>query len=245
MFVATAPAAPVPAAATRLIRSDAAFRDALSGWDSREELPAEAADATAAVQLVELRLAGSPRLYRVVLRHLPSRLRRDVADDVAALHDLNALAPATGTTRPKTRLGRALPLATLRRFYREGQRRSGIPWQWLAAINYVETHFNRLRQPSWVGAQGPMQFMPATWRAYGRGDVHDPHDAILAAARYLRAAGGPRDMRTAVWHYNPSSRYVDAVSRYVARIRRDRLGLAALYARRLFRHTPAGWKRLD
>ena len=245
MLVATAPAAPFPAAATQLIRDDAAFRAALAGWDAREELPAAAADATAALQVVELRLAGSPRLYRVVLPHLPLRLRHDVADDVAALHDLNALAPAKGTKRPQTRIGRALSLAKLRQFYLEGQRRSGIPWQYLAAINYVETHFNRLRQPSWVGAQGPMQFMPSTWAEYGRGDVHDPHAAILAAARYLRAAGGPRNMRGAVWHYNPSTRYVDAVSRYVARIRRDRLGLASVYARRLLRRTPAGWKRLD
>jgi membrane-bound lytic murein transglycosylase B len=27
-----------------------------------------------------------------------------------------------------------------------------------------------------------MQFMPATWDAYGEGDIDDPRDAILAAA---------------------------------------------------------------
>lgn len=237
-------AAPPPPAA-QLIRADAAFRAALAGWDAREPLPQAAADATAREQLVELRLAANGRLYRVTLRRLPPRLRRDVADDVAALRDLRALAPAKGTKRPKTRVGPALPLATLRRYYREAQRRSGIPWQYLAAINYVESHFGRLRQPSWVGAQGPMQFMPGTWRAYGRGDVHDPHAAILAAARYLRAAGGAGDIRAAVWHYNPSTRYVDAIVRYVARVRRDRLGLASLYARRLLVRTAHGWKRLD
>ena len=36
-------------------------------------------------------------------------------------------------------------------------------------INLVETRFNRLRNNSSAGAQGPMQFMPATWRAYGLG----------------------------------------------------------------------------
>ncbi|HET7566639.1 MAG TPA: lytic transglycosylase domain-containing protein [Gaiellaceae bacterium] len=235
----------VPPLAAQLIRADAAFRDALAGWDARRPLPAAAEDAVAREQLIEIRLAGDARVYRVVLRGLPSRLRADVADDVAVLHDLHALAPAKGTKRPKTRVGAALPLATLRRYYREAQARSGIPWRYLAAINYVETHFGRLRQPSWVGAQGPMQFMPSTWAAYGRGDVHDPHAAILAAGRYLRAAGGPRDMRTAVWHYNPSWSYVDAIDRYVARIRRSRLGLAALYARRLLARGPHGWHRLD
>lgn len=234
-----------PTFATQLIRADAAFRTSLRGWDSRTPLPAAAEGATARQQVIELRLAGNARLYRVTLGSLPQRLRRDVADDVASLHDLNALAPAKGTKGPKTRLGPALPLATLRRYYLEAQRRSGIPWQYLAAINYVETHFGRLRQASWVGAQGPMQFMPSTWAAYGRGSVRDPHAAILAAARYLRAAGGPRDMRTAVWHYNPSSSYVDAVARYVARIRRRRLGLASLYARRLLVRGAHGWHRLD
>ena len=60
----------------------------------------------------------------------------------------------------------------------------------LAAVNLIESDFGRVRNNSVSGAQGPMQFMPATWRSYGRGgDVHDPHDAILGAARFLAAAG--------------------------------------------------------
>ena len=62
----------------------------------------------------------------------------------------------------------------------------------LAAVNFVESGFGKLRNDSVAGAQGPMQFMPATWRAYGLGgDVHDPHDAILGAANYLHANGAP------------------------------------------------------
>jgi membrane-bound lytic murein transglycosylase B len=44
-----------------------------------------------------------------------------------------------------------------------------------------------------------MQFMPATWKAYGvdangdgKKDPYNPVDAIFAAARYLKAAGGER-----------------------------------------------------
>ncbi len=101
----------------------------------------------------------------------------------------------------------------------------------LAAVNYVESDFGRLREASVAGAQGPMQFMPATWASYGRGNVHDPRAAILAAARFLRAAGAPASERAALLRYNPSSLYVDAVERYAGRIRRDPVSLLVFYAR--------------
>jgi hypothetical protein len=225
------------------VHADAAFRRALSGWDSRRPLPGAAVDAVAREQVIELRLARDERLYRVVVRHLPARLRRDVADDVASHRELTAIAPAK--PGPPLRLGPALPLARLRAYYREGQRRSGVPWRVLAAINFVETNFGRLREASASGALGPMQFMPGTWAAYGRGNVHDPHAAILAAARFLRAAGAPRELRGALYHYNPSNAYVDAVLRFASRVRRDRLGLAALYARRVIVRTAHGYRRLN
>jgi membrane-bound lytic murein transglycosylase B len=72
----------------------------------------------------------------------------------------------------------------------------------------------RIRGTSIAGAQGPMQFMPATWAMYGKGDINDTRDAILAAARYLRAGGAPNNMSRALYSYNPSDRYVRAVSTY-------------------------------
>jgi membrane-bound lytic murein transglycosylase B len=65
-----------------------------------------------------------------------------------------------------------------------------------------------------AGAQGPMQFMPATWASYGRGDVNNPHDAILAAGRYLHTHGAPQNMPRAIYAYNPSMLYVRAVQLY-------------------------------
>jgi hypothetical protein len=63
-----------------------------------------------------------------------------------------------------------------------------------------------------------MQFMPATWKAYGvdanRDGVKDPFnpvDAIFAAARYLKAAGAATDIRKAVFAYNHADWYVDSV----------------------------------
>ena len=101
----------------------------------------------------------------------------------------------------------------------------------LAAVNFVETGFGRLRNESTAGARGPMQFMPATWRAYGLGgDIRDPRDAILGAANYLHASGAPRSYRRALFHYNPSSHYVEAVLRFARRIRRDERAFYAYYA---------------
>ena len=188
---------------------------------------------------------GSQRPARRIgaLARLPPGLRAEVADEVVAGNELHAIAPKK--KGPPLRLGPALPLKRLRSFYEEAQRRSAVPWRVLAAVNFVESDFGRLREPSASGAVGPMQFMPATWRSYGRGDVQQPHDAILAAARYLRAAGATTSIRTALWHYNPSWAYVDAVLRFADRIERDRYGLAALYARRILVRSSHGWRRLD
>ena len=78
----------------------------------------------------------------------------------------------------------------------------GIPWQVLASINRIETAFGTNLNVSTAGALGWMQFMPATWKTYGvdanndgRKDPYNPVDAICAAARYLKAAGGDNDLR--------------------------------------------------
>jgi membrane-bound lytic murein transglycosylase B len=39
----------------------------------------------------------------------------------------------------------------------------------------------------------------------------NPADAIYSAARYLRAAGIQRDVRRAIWAYNPLASYVNQV----------------------------------
>jgi soluble lytic murein transglycosylase-like protein len=215
--------------AAALIAADLALQRGISQWRGVGAAPAAVVKTADAEQRIELRMARDPRLERGVLAKLPRTLARDVADDVAARRDLLRLAPHT--KGPPIRLGPALPVARLRSFYAEAQQRSGVAWQVLAAVNYVESDFGRLREASVAGAQGPMQFMPATWASYGRGDVHDPQAAILAAARFLRAAGAPASERAALLRYNPSSLYVDAVERYAGRIRRDPRSLLVFYAR--------------
>ncbi|MFL5910575.1 MAG: transglycosylase SLT domain-containing protein [Gaiellaceae bacterium] len=215
--------------AAALIAADLALQRGVARWHGSGTPPAAVVQASLAEQRIELRMARDPRLARGVLAKLPRALERDVADDVAARRDLLLLAPHK--PGPPIRLGPALPLVRLRSYYAEGQRRSGVAWQVLAAVNFVESDFGRLRESSSSGAQGPMQFMPSTWASYGRGDVHDPHAAILAAARFLRAAGAPAAEAAALLRYNPSRLYVDAVERLAGRIRRAPSALLVFYAR--------------
>src|SRR5947199_7647194 len=63
-----------------------------------------------------------------------------------------------------------------------------------------------------------MQFIPSSWRTYGvdangdgKKDPFNPVDAIFAAARYLRAAGGDKNISKAIFAYNHADWYVQSV----------------------------------
>jgi soluble lytic murein transglycosylase-like protein len=163
-----------------------------------------------------------PALAARVIAAMPSRLRPQARDNVGAGRSLFRLAPKKPPkTQPPIRVGTPEPPGRLLGWYRAAQRRFGIRWQVLAAINFVESGFGRMRNSSYAGAQGPMQFIPATWRAYGLGgDVRDPQDAIMGAANYLRASGAAASYRRAVYSYNPSPLYVDAILRYARQMKR-------------------------
>ena len=97
---------------------------------------------------------------------------------------------------------------------------AGLDWTILAAIHKVETGFALGNVASSAGAQGPMQFMPATFATYGvdgNGDgkatIEEPVDAIFSAASLLCAngAGDPGRLETALWNYNHSDAYVERV----------------------------------
>jgi soluble lytic murein transglycosylase-like protein len=158
-----------------------------------------------------------------VLTRLGPRARAKIRLDVEAASLLDAI------TSPRPRLP-AWRIVTppapqeLLGHYRSAARRTGVPWPYLAAIHLVETRMGRIRGVSTAGARGPMQFLPSTWDLHGEGgDINDPRDAILAAARLLRANGAPDDMAAALWHYNPSNHYVGAVTRYAEAMRRSAL----------------------
>ncbi|MDX6675372.1 MAG: hypothetical protein QOH11_2790 [Solirubrobacteraceae bacterium] len=216
-------------------RTTTELDSALDRWGGRGPIPREVGlEALYQERIVRL-LATSPRLARAV----PA-----ARDDVLARRDILRL---TAPYPPRTRVRIARPPAPLLllRWYREAGRRFGVPWNALAAINFVESRFGTVRNDSTAGAQGPMQFLPATWRAYGLGgNIHDPHDAILGAANFLRANRAANDLRTALYRYNHSSLYVDALLRYTRRIASDPHAFLAYYAWPVYVRTSHGVRRV-
>lgn len=118
----------------------------------------------------------------------------------------------------KLQPGESIPSEYIR-IYKAAEERFGVDWYILASIHYIETSFsNHNSMVSSVGAIGHMQFMPATFKAYGvdgNGDgkinAWNLEDAIFSAANYLRANNFQNDIRKAIWHYNHSEAYVNKV----------------------------------
>ena len=185
-------------------------------------------------------LTRRPDQARSVVRLLPPGVAAEARDTLAARRALAGI-PATPGPRPRIRVGPAEPAGRLRAHYLEAQRRFGIDWSVLAAVNFVESAFGRLRNASAGGARGPMQFIPDTWRAYGLGgDIHDPHDAVLGAANYLRHSGAPADLERALFAYNRSTAYVRAILRFAHRIQVDPRTFYAYYAWQVYIAGPHG-----
>jgi len=194
------------------------------------------------------------RMYRYLVRHsgladrtiakLSSSTAAQARDIVTAGHDLYSLvhpvkSAATFKVQPPE------PAGVLLGFFKQAERRFHVSWEILAAVNYIESKFGRVKSASYAGAQGPMQFLPSTWQRYGMGgDIHDPHDAILGAANYLHASGAPGSDRAALYHYNPSWAYVDAILLYAGRMTKDPRAYYAFYNWQVFVATTSGAKRL-
>jgi len=218
---AIAPASSTPPAvstaarlAATLTRTERAIRD--PGTPARE-LPALGR----AQQRAYRTIARQPSLLPEVLPLVPAGLRPVVRANVAAGVDLRRLS-RPGPRLPPWRIVAPPPAAELLAAYHDAEAKLGVPWAYLAAINVVETRAGRIRGASPAGAKGPMQFLPSTFRRYGAGgDIDSPHDAILAAARMLRANGAPADMAGALFAYNHSRLYVRAVTAYAEQMRAD------------------------
>jgi hypothetical protein len=132
-----------------------------------------------------------------------------------------------------------MPPRYLIQIYKQAARHYKLPWQLLAAINYIETGYGADVNVSSAGAEGWMQFMPSTWARYGeavdaKGEITDPtaatanpdspSDAIFSAARLLVANGAHTGVAKAVYRYNHAEWYVQEVLTLTERITAQRLG---------------------
>lgn len=127
----------------------------------------------------------------------------------------------------------AIPPAMLELYAEAAASCPGLAWQVLAAVGTVESDNGLSSAPgvhsghNGAGAEGPMQFEPATFAGYDRPvppggadppTPYDPADAVWAAARLLCASGAatPTTVGQALWDYNHSGAYVADVLRVAA-----------------------------
>jgi membrane-bound lytic murein transglycosylase B len=190
--------------------------------------------------------------YRALGRHpewdptvragIPPSLVETYDRNVDARRQLTALSGGdTKDTLPAWRIDAPAPADALLGYYHEAEAATGVGWNYLAAINLVETGFGRIVGVSTAGAEGPMQFLPSTFATYGDGgDVHSLHDSIMAAGRFLAANGFANDHDHAIFGYNHSGHYVGAVDDYAAVIASDPAAFAGYYRWDIYYNTTAG-----
>ncbi len=152
----------------------------------------------------------------------------------AFLHGgLGAAGPASA--RPSPAALASVPAPMLAVYQAAAGTCPGLSWALLAAIGTVESANGQSTLPgvhsghNGAGAEGPMQFEPATFQRYEwpvpPGGVappspYDPTDAVYAAARMLCAdgAGDGTGIRRAVFAYNHSDAYVAQVMQLAAEL---------------------------
>lgn len=133
-----------------------------------------------------------------------------------------------GDASPSTSATSNVPAAILALYQQAAVTCPGLPWSVLAAIGTVESGNGTSTAPgvqsgaNYAGAEGPMQFLPATFAEYdepvppGGADPPSPYDAtdaVYAAARELCANGaeGGANINAAIFSYNHSETYVAEV----------------------------------
>jgi cell wall-associated NlpC family hydrolase len=133
-----------------------------------------------------------------------------------------------GDTTPSATATTQIPAGMLALYLQAAATCPGLPWTVLAAIGTVESDNGTSTLPgvhsgaNSAGAEGPMQFEPATFAEYDTPippgganppSPYDPTDAVYAAARDLCANGAENgaNLNAAVFAYNHSDSYVTQV----------------------------------
>lgn len=215
-----------------LVADEAALRDPAT--------PEPAMVAAARRQQAAYRAIGrNPDWDPIIRPKIPANLIQTYDRNVDARRQLSAMSPLRDTL-PAWRIIAPAPAAELLGYYRDAEAATGVGWNYLAAINLIETRFGSIAGVSMDGAQGPMQFMPQTWAAYGNGDVNSPRDAIMSAGNYLAASGFAANPDRAIYAYNHANEYVRAVKDYAAILADDPGAFAGYYRWEVYYNTTAG-----
>ena len=149
-----------------------------------------------------------------------------------------AAGPSAGTARlgevPSALAKAGIPADYLAWYIGAAQTCEGLPWAVLAGIGKVESDHGQSGLPgvhtgaNAAGAEGPMQFLPATFGEFAVDadpaqpvSPYDPADAIYTAARMLCAdgarGGSPAGINRAIFAYNHAGWYVTEVLSWAAR----------------------------
>jgi cell wall-associated NlpC family hydrolase len=138
------------------------------------------------------------------------------------------LGVGSGTPAASSAATSKIPPAMLALYEQAAVTCPGLPWSIVAAIGTVESDNGQSTLPgvhsgaNSAGAEGPMQFEPATFAEYDEPvppgganppSPYDATDAVYAAARELCANGAKdgADLDDAIYSYNHSSAYVSEV----------------------------------
>jgi soluble lytic murein transglycosylase-like protein len=236
----TLPAQPALASDPALIGADLAADE----QTLRDPSSSEGALVSAALrQQAAYRAIGRhPEWDSAVRSKIPPSLVGTYQRNVDARHHLIALNGGEAkNTLPAWRIEPPAPADALLGLYHEAEAATGVGWNYLAAINLVETGFGRIVGLSTAGAQGPMQFLPSTFASYGNGgDIVSPHDSIMAAGRFLAANGFANDRDRAIFGYNHSGEYVGAINDYAAVLASDPAAFAGYYRWDIYYYTTSG-----
>jgi hypothetical protein len=203
--------------------------------------PEPALTAAARRQQAAYRAIGQHTEWDAIIRpRIPASLLQTYDLNVDARRQLYAMTEVKNTV-PAWRIVAPAPADELMNYYREAEAATGVGWNHLAAINLIESRFGSIQGDSTAGAQGPMQFLPSTFDAYGEGgDIHSPRDSIMAAGRYLAANDFANNRDSAIFRYNNADRYVRAVNDYAAVLAADPAAFAGYYRWDVYYRTTSG-----
>ncbi len=222
-------------AADELIAAEHALRDPASS-------PTTLDDAAHLQQLAYRSLGRQPELDSMILAKAGPELHDAIALNLDSRHELAAI--PGGPLRDMLPAWRVISPASsdeLLADYHEAEAQFGVGWNYLAAINLIESAMGRIQGFSSAGAQGPMQFIQSTWDAFGEGDINSPHDSILAAARYLAHNGfAEGNIDGALFNYNRSDHYVNAIKDIAAVLAADPTAFGGYYRWEVFYVTSLG-----